>query len=116
MLLDWQGIDFERIKCLKQKRANAKRFLTIANDQASESLLFGKSLDDMALKQTNLDEKFQTFKTACGIYQQQMVADDDIDECQTCYEESEAKHLSIKDFLELRTETAVMLSWKGSFK
>ena len=69
VLLDWQGIDFERNKCLKQKRASAKRCLTIAIDQASESLLVGKSLDDMALKQANLDEKIQAFKTACEIYQ-----------------------------------------------
>ena len=101
VLMDWQGIDFERNKCLKQKRASAKRCLTIAFDQAYESLLVGKSLDDMALKQTNLDEKFQAFKTACEIYQQQMVTDDDIDECQTYYKESEAKYLSMKDRISL---------------
>ena len=104
VLLDWQGIHSERNKCLKQKRASAKRCLTIAIDQASEALLVGNSLDEVTLKQINLDEKFHSFKTACEIYQQQMVLDEDIDECQAYYKEPEAKYLNMKDRISLRFE------------
>ena len=60
--------------------------MTIAIDQASEALLVGNFLDKVKLKQINLDEKFHSFKTTCEIYQQQMVMDEDMDECQAYYQ------------------------------
>ena len=49
----------------------------------------GKLLEEVTLKQINLDEKFQVFKAACELYQQEVVNEDDTDECVEYCHESE---------------------------
>ena len=60
--LDWQGIDFEKRRCLKQTRGSCKRVLTMAMSKADKSLLFGNSVEEVTAMQGSLDEAFEKFK------------------------------------------------------
>ena len=63
--LDWEGVDAERRRSLKQERGCAKRALTIVMNKVGESLLVGDSVKEVNLLKESLDEAFENFRQSC---------------------------------------------------
>ena len=103
--LDWDGIDEERKRSLKQTRGNAKRALTIAMNKAGESLLVGNSVEEVRLIQVSLDQVFENFSQTCDSYRETLESEDDQDECMAYFHETQLKYLCMKDRIALRLES-----------
>ena len=79
--LDWDGIDFETGRRLKQNRANAKREVTKTVHRIIEMIgIEDTGLGDMQEMDLRLNLVHEQFQVACRKYHEILVDEDDQDE------------------------------------
>ena len=79
--LDWDGIDFETGRRLKQSRANAKREVTKTVNKIIEMIgIEDTGLGDMQEMDLRLNLVHEQFQVACRKYHEILVDEDDQDE------------------------------------
>ena len=79
--LDWDGIDFETGRRLKQNRANAKREVTKTVHRIIEMIgIEDTGLGDMQEMGLRLNLVHEQFQVACRKYHEILVDEDDQDE------------------------------------
>ena len=107
LTLDWEGIDLERLRRLKQVRANAKRELTNAIKRVSNALTVGeegKEAVEIQLVEEGLDAAFHNFTEAWEQYRNLLDDDDDLEEAAAYFQEAKTKYLCSKDRVALWLE------------
>ena len=105
--LDWDGIDAERRRNMKQARGNAKRSLTIVMNKIGESLLVGNSVKEVNSLKGSLDQAFENFTQSCDAYREALENEDDIDESNAYFQEAQARFLCMKERIALRLESFI---------
>ncbi len=63
--IDWEGVDAEKRRRLRNARGSAKRGLTMALRQASEAMLAERSKGEAEQSEKKLNEAFKVFTEAC---------------------------------------------------
>ena len=99
--LDWDGIDMENARTLKQRRASAKGVLTKAISHVSETLIVGGDIMEVQAMQERLIRVFSSFKEACDRYKDTLVDDIDVEESVAYLHETESRYLAAKDRITL---------------
>ena len=110
LTLDWEGIDLERLRSLKQVRANAKRELTNVIKRISNALTVDEEAVEIQLIEERLDAAFHNFTEAWE--QHRSLLDDDYDPDEAAAYFQEAKTLCSKDRLALWLEAKKEPFWE----
>eukprot|EP00112_Aurelia_sp_Birch-Aquarium-sp1_P012096 Seg2541.3 transcript_id=Seg2541.3/GoldUCD/mRNA.D3Y31 product="hypothetical protein" protein_id=Seg2541.3/GoldUCD/D3Y31 len=105
LILDWEDVDLERLRRLKQLRANAKRELRKAIKRVSEALTVGDDAVEIQAIEERLDEAFHNFTKAWERHKNSLDDDDDLEESTAYFHEAKTKYLCSKDRIALWLET-----------
>ena len=105
LTLDWEGVDAESLRRLKQLRANAKRELTKAVKQVSQALTVGGDAGEIQAIEERLDESFHNFTEAWERHKNSLDDDDDLEESTAYFHEAKTRFLCSKDRIALWLET-----------
>ncbi len=99
--LDWDGIDMENARRLKQAWARAKAVLTRTITHISDALPVDADIMDAQTMQDRLLRGFSRFKEACDQYKDMLVDDVDIEESIAYLHEAETRYLAANDRISL---------------
>ena len=113
LTLDWKGIDLERMRRMKQVRANAKCGLTNAIKRVSNALTVGEEAVEIQLIEQRLDEAFQNFTEAWEQHRNLLDDGEDLEEAAAYFQEAKANYLCSKDRVALWLEAKRNCSWRG---